>query len=306
MYPIWEESMSNLPHQVVRLALNFNLVSADLLSRALPLDFGPGLVFLEINYENLQKQKSPLEPRRPVSAYRIARELRLPYETGRRYVNQLVDVGWCERLDRGFIAAAQGPGEAAVSSTVPAVWEAVGHYVDGLNRAGVDMPVGGFSSPFNVKSRVALEASLHFLNLLRIGCDVFGIDAHDALLMYAILTANTAHVTARLSAADLAADVGAPIPDSQRRPVSAYRLAQDLRAPYETIRRHVRRLVKAGLCVDAPDGGVIAPARAHDRPEIRQGVTAINAEVARFLKVIADITPLPLEEPQVEPVLRSA
>lgn len=297
--------MSGLAFQVVRLALNFNLVSAELLSRALPLDFGPGLVFLEINYQNLSAQKSPLEPRRAVSAYRLARDLRLPYETCRRYANQLLDAGWCERTERGFVAASGGRGEAAVGACVPEVWAAVGRYVEALQGAGLQTPQGDFASPFNVKPRVALEASLHFLNLLRIGCDIFEIDAHDALLMYAILTANTAHVTARLSAAELAADVGTRIPDAERRPVSAYRLAQDLRAPYETIRRHVRRLVKAGLCVDAPEGGVLAPAKAHDRPEIRRGIVDINAEVRRFLTALSRITPLPLVEPQAQLELAS-
>lgn len=288
--------MAHLAHQVVRLALNFNLVSADLLARSLPLDFGPGLVFLEINYENLRRQKSPHEPRRPVSAYRLARELHLPYETCRRYANLLVEVGWCSRVDRGFVVTPGGLGDAAVSAAVPKIWAATAEYVLHLQRAGFDLPTGGFNTPFNVKPRVALEASLHFLNLLREGCRVFRIEATDVLLMYAVLTANTAHVTARLEELGLEA-APTPIPDEERRPVSAYRLAQDLRAPYETVRRHVRRLVDQGLLVDAADGGVYAPARNHLRPEIRDGVVMIVAEVRRFVGALSTITPLPLVEP---------
>lgn len=288
--------MYSISEQVVRLAINFNLVGSDLLSRALPLDFGPGLVFLEINYQNLRGQSAPEDPRRPVSAYRLARNLHLPYETCRRYANQLVQAGWCERLERGFIAVTKGPGERTVAAAVPLVWNAVGDYVRALQVAGLDLPEGGGGSSFNVQPRVAVEASLHFLNLLRVGCEIFSLDAMDVLLIYAVLNANTAHVTERLQAVRLAADTGAPIPDSQRRPVSAYRLAQEMRAPYETVRRHVRRLVEAGHLVDAADGGVYAPARAYDRPEIRQGITTIVAEVKRFLTALSVITPLPLSE----------
>lgn len=290
--------MSNVNRQTVRLALNFSVAGSDLLVRSSPLDLGPGLVFLAINWENLHHQVSPLDPRAPVSAYKLARDLRLPYETCRRYANQLVEIGWCDRLPGGFIAASRGAGQAAVAKAAPEVWEIVRDYVAALQRAGVALPVSSFDARFDVTMRVALEASRHFLNLLRIGCDGWGVDANQALMMYAVMSANTAHVTAKLDAQGVGDHPDAPTPDRDRRAVSAYRLAQNLRTPYETVRRHVRRLVQIGLLVDGPDGGVFSPASAHARPEVREGREHIVAEVRRFLDALSQIAPLPLDTPR--------
>lgn len=54
--------------------------------------------------------------------------------------------------------------------------------------------------------------------------------------------------------------------DSLRRPVSVYAVAKDLDIPYETVRRHVRRLVETDSLQAVP-GGLIAPAQALITPD---------------------------------------
>lgn len=48
-----------------------------------------------------------------------------------------------------------------------------------------------------------------------------------------------------------------PLADELRRPVSVYMLARRLSLPYETVRRHVARIVEQGYCVRVGREGVV-------------------------------------------------
>ena len=88
----------------------------------------------------------------------------------------------------------------------------------------------------------------------------------DSLLAGAIIEANT-HRLAHDPALQMAyAYTDTPPPDALRRPVSINALAASLRLPFETVRRHVRRLADLGICVATPQG-VIVP----DSPSVNFG-----------------------------------
>jgi DNA-binding transcriptional ArsR family regulator len=78
-----------------------------------------------------------------------------------------------------------------------------------------------------------------------------------ALLFVDIARFNTAGVMNTRSDALQHLTFDRPVPDSLRTPVSVYALARDLGLPYETARRHVRKLKDAGLCVVSDDGLII-------------------------------------------------
>ncbi len=82
-------------------------------------------------------------------------------------------------------------------------------------------------------------------------------DLLGAIILLAITQSNVAHLDVRGRTAETA-PVGPP-PDTERRPVSVIALADGLGLPYETVRRRVVGLEKAGWCVRV-QGGVVVPA----------------------------------------------
>lgn len=87
-------------------------------------------------------------------------------------------------------------------------------------------------------------------------------DVFTVLVFLEISRANVAALTAsRETVAEPHAGVPGVPPDHLRDPVSIYMVARNLHMPYETARRHVKKLTQAGLC-ETVAGGVIIPARA--------------------------------------------
>jgi DNA-binding transcriptional ArsR family regulator len=90
-------------------------------------------------------------------------------------------------------------------------------------------------------------------------------DLITSLVALGIVRANLAPIFTDPELATLYAAADAIPPDSLRRPVSIYAVAKSTGIPYETVRRHVRKLQRDGLCL-AVEGGVILPAATIDGP----------------------------------------
>jgi hypothetical protein len=88
-----------------------------------------------------------------------------------------------------------------------------------------------------------------------------------AAVSLAITQANVAHLIGKEGEAY--ADLDNVPPDSVRRPVSVLALSASLGLPYETTRRHVEILIRAGQCVRVK-GGVITPADVVNQPLNRE------------------------------------
>lgn len=79
------------------------------------------------------------------------------------------------------------------------------------------------------------------------------------LTILAITRANVREITASPeSVADTHEGVSGVPADALRIPVSVYAIAKDLGLPYENIRRRVKKLLDAGVCVTV-DGGLVVP-----------------------------------------------
>ena len=130
--------------------------------------------------------------------------------------------------------------------------------------------------------------------ILRIGADFFlrCIDAMArqsngdlllALVYTAMWTANVKHITN--SAANITYGGFDQIaPDAARAPVSAMALANSLRIPYETVRRHVQLLLKLRLCVRIGHKGYIVPAEVLLRRGNRDAIAENLPSLLRFLR----------------------
>jgi hypothetical protein len=99
----------------------------------------------------------------------------------------------------------------------------------------------------------------HVLSCIGIAASLADGDMVHGIILMAIIHANTARL--RQSNGDHEYDTAAHVPDdSLRSPVSVYAIAKQLGLPYETVRRHVARLIDEGRCVRVGSrGGVVVP-----------------------------------------------
>ncbi|MES2340285.1 MAG: hypothetical protein V4597_01300 [Pseudomonadota bacterium] len=109
-------------------------------------------------------------------------------------------------------------------------------------------------------------------------------DVATVLVFLEISRANVAALTAsRETVAEPHAGVPGLPPDHQREPISVYMVARNLHMPYETARRHVRKLTQAGLC-ETVAGGVIIPARAILDPRLMAAAAETFAATVAFVQ----------------------
>ncbi len=235
------------------------------------------------------EQLPPDSMREPVSAHALAASLRLPYETVRRAAAKLVAEGICVRVPkRGLIVPA-----AALNT--PQTFESIRRNHVGILRFLSDLERLGYVLPFghgrtlddrlpNARAvlRVFAEDMLRRLDAM---ATAHGNDLLTGLIFTYILVASTAPV---LSARDSTPvdHPPPPLPDAQRQPVSVLAVAESLRTPYETVRRHANRLIKHGLCVRVAKHGMIVPQDAEATLEPPHVVRYAYANLRRMVKTI--------------------
>lgn len=129
----------------------------------------------------------------------------------------------------------------------------------------------------------------HVLHCVSIAASLTDGDLVHGIILMSIIHANTAPL--RLSNGDHDYDAAANLPDdSLREPVSAYVIAKQLGLPYETVRRHVAKLITEGRCVRVgPRAGIVVPISAiRDlRPEafLTQSLESLRALVCELDRI---------------------
>ena len=78
-------------------------------------------------------------------------------------------------------------------------------------------------------------------------------------------------------------------PDELRSPISVNALAESLKIPYETTRRHVNKLIKNGFCVKVGARGVIVPSEIISSPTMVKGGLQQYSHLMHFLGQLKDI-----------------
>jgi hypothetical protein len=90
------------------------------------------------NYGGLNEPPPDAE-RRPISINALAASMGMPFETTRRYVNKLIDAGWCERCRNGVIVRAQALSSPESQAALMANHSNLRRLLRELDRAGVDL-----------------------------------------------------------------------------------------------------------------------------------------------------------------------
>jgi len=133
---------------VLRLGINYFLSQAALLAEPFEGDVLLAVTFLTVSAGNLRHLESlsafspmavdgviPDGMRRPVTIAAVARELGIPRETTRRYVNRLIEMGYCRTTGaRGIIV----PGVVLRSEAINSVARRHGAFARELMQALID------------------------------------------------------------------------------------------------------------------------------------------------------------------------
>jgi DNA-binding Lrp family transcriptional regulator len=136
------------------------------------------------------------------------------------------------------------------------------------------------------RDRVLAALSFKFL-LDEMATGVGGLEPLDALLVLAVNQANIAPLTRDPQARARYGALEAPAPDDERRPVSINAVAASLGLPFETVRRRIRRLAAAQVCLVSSEG-VVVPASFLASPSYIQSVIVGHERLRRFYAELRD------------------
>ena len=236
----------------------------------------------------------PNEARRVVSVSRVAESLGLPFESTRRIVQRLVDDGACMRVDGGVIVPMATVQRPDIVSAVTANVGYARRFVRDLQAVGLvnaalfdGTALGEELTGDSFAARVVARLSAQYLlRICQLIVEVYG-DIRYGLVVQTILVANTAHLDVRSGEGRRYAGIEETPPDEVRRPVSIARVADSLGLPFETVRRHVQRLIGAGVCIRT-EGGLIVPRTVQERPAAVRGVITNVGYVRKFVRDLHD------------------
>lgn len=108
----------------------------------------------------------------------------------------------------------------------------------------------------------------------------FGGDLTRAVVFWGAARASVGHMN---TANRFRPEAGGGVfPDSHRRPISILGLADSLGMPYETVRRHVQRLVTDGLCERTGSREFLIRAEVLERPEMQRLIRRVASRSLEF------------------------
>jgi DNA-binding Lrp family transcriptional regulator len=203
--------------------------------------------------------------RRPVSVSAIANSLRIPFETARRRITSLAELGVVRTAGRGVIIPAAPLNSPFYRMGAEANYALVRNLYFRLRGIGLlgdlPRPAGASFDPEHPPVRLVIRLSSDYVLRLAEPITVHMGDLVTGLVMMDVIQANTEHLddTEGGDAEGAWTEQGF-VPDAQRRPVRTTVLAERLGIPQETVRRHTRRLLESGKCERNEDGYVV-PAR---------------------------------------------
>jgi DNA-binding Lrp family transcriptional regulator len=199
------------------------------------------------------------ENSKPMGVRKLSRRLDMPFETVRRHVAKLLRSGACLAHEDGITLAATVRRSARATDVLRKIYLNAVRLLGSLGRIGLANHERRPSSPGSRRldkeqTIVAVAALGVLLAAMKVLRGQFDGDLMSGLVFTAIRAANVQHIVNAVPEANR--DI---VPDSNRRPVSIAAIAASMRLPYETVRRHVAKLVREGKCIRVGRRGVMAP-----------------------------------------------
>lgn len=231
----------------------------------------------------------PDELRRPVSVNAIAASLHIPFETARRRIAALAKVGIVRVTPKGVIVP-QGPLNSPFYRMVMEThYELVRELYRRLRAIGLleDLPRAPAAYEHDAAPcRLVVRLSSDYVMRLAEPITVRLGDLVTGIILMDVIHANTEHLSDAkggdndLNPIDFVAD-------DLRRPVRTTALSARLGIPQETVRRHLARLVEAGLC-ERLAAGYIVPARALAGEGFLQFMQDNQVNLQRLFQALAE------------------
>lgn len=132
-------------------------------------------------------------------------------------------------------------------------------------------------------------ASNYLLRNVEVMSEAAEGDLMAGLIFSAIVQANVRPISNDPKLGKTYGQMDAIPPDELRSPISVNALAESLRIPYETTRRHVNKLIKLGFCVKVGARGVIVPAAVIASPTLVKGGLQQYSHLMHFLGQLKEI-----------------
>ena len=238
----------------------------------------------------------PDELRRPVSISAIANSLRIPFETARRRIAALGDLGIIQTSPRGLIIPSGPLNSPFYRMAAEAHYALVRTLYFRLRAIGLlqdlPRPNGPPFDPERPPVRLVVRLSSDYLLRLAEPLSKHVGDLVSGLIMMDVIHANTEHL-ADTEGGEPDADWNpeAFVADHLRRPVRLTTLSQRLGIPQETVRRHLNRLIKQNRC-EHGDEGYLVPSRVLARAPFIQFMMDNQSHLARLYTGLADFSVL--------------
>lgn len=215
---------------------------------------------LQLKYATLD-QVPPDQLRRPVSINAVATSLRLPFETTRRRIRKLEDIGVIQTTPKGVYIASAPINAPFYRMAFTAHYHKLRALYGRLWRLGLlhdlphrqDVHFDPDDPPVRLATRLSREYVLRLIDPLT---EHMG-DLLTGVILMDVIHGNTEH----LSDTECGSDEEGPggyVPDKLRRPIRAAAISQRLGVSHETVRRHLKTLVAEDRCVQA-NGGYVVP-----------------------------------------------
>jgi DNA-binding Lrp family transcriptional regulator/DNA-binding transcriptional ArsR family regulator len=216
---------------------------------------------LQTRYATLD-QPPPDDLRRPVSISATANSLRIPFETARRRIAALAELGIVIIHARGVTIPTAPMNSPFYRMASAAHYELVRQLYFRLRGIGLleDLarPETSIYDPANPPVRLVTRLSSDYVLRLAEPINQHIGDLVTGIVLMAVIHANTEHLPDDEGEEAIANPIAAALAlDAQRRPVRASVIAERLGMPHETIRRHLGRLHDTDRCERNGDGYVV-------------------------------------------------
>jgi DNA-binding IscR family transcriptional regulator len=140
----------------------------------------------------------------------------------------------------------------------------------------------------DVRRHVVRLSGDQLLMTARLVSEAVDADMVTASIFLAISRANTLEIGRESQRTFVYTALEDIPPDDLRRPVSVYAVAREINIPYETARRHVAKLIEAGLCVKTGEG-LLIPSEIYRRPALLKAAVENWRQVLGFLRDLAAV-----------------
>ena len=246
---------------------------------------------LQRKYATLD-QPPPDEMRRPVSISAVANSLRIPFETARRRIAVLIELGVVKTLPRGVIIPTGPVSSPFYRMMAEAHYKLVRDLYFRLRGIGLmedlPRPNGPPFDPENPPVRLVIRLSSDYLLRLAEPISLHVGDLVSGLIMMQVVQANTEHLP-DTEGGDADGDWSAEafVPDHLRKPVRVASISERLGIPQETVRRHLTRLVQEDRCERVGDGYLLT-SRLLARPPFIQFLVDNQSHLHRLYSGLAD------------------